>query len=129
MKFDFTTIVRIPSTILLIALEFTNIVAFWAEGGNLPASAQHSRYPFQFAAYGLAAVVLLLDSDALRRFLRKPIVCWSFGLLVLLTWSMLVRTFKPPVGYTDYEFARYFALRVNAIGFLLTCVIIFDDPR
>jgi hypothetical protein len=42
---------------------------------------------------------------------------------------MLVRTFNAPVGFTSYEFARYFGLRINAIGFLLTCVIIFDDPR
>ena len=95
-------------------------------GGNLGA-ALHSRFPFQFAAYGLAAVVLVLDPDILRRVFRKPIVCWSFCLLLLLTWSMLVRTFNPPVGYTNYDFARYFALRINAIGFLLTCVIIFDD--
>src|ERR1700730_4639840 len=129
MKSDFTKIVRIPSAILLVALEFTHIAAFWAGGGNASASAPHSRYSFQFATYGLATVVLLLDPEALRRLLRKPILRWSFCLLLLLTWSMLVRTFAPPVGYTDYDFARYFALRVNAIGFLLTCVIIFDDPR
>ena len=127
MKSDFTNIVRIPTAVLIVALEFTNVVAFWAAGGNLGA-ALHSRFPFQFAAYGLAAVVLVLDPDILRRVFRKPIVCWSFCLLLLLTWSMLVRTFNPPVGYTNYDFARYFALRINAIGFLLTCVIIFDDP-
>ena len=129
MKSDLTAIVRIPSAVLLVALEFTNIFAFWALGGNVPASTQHSRFPFQFAAYGLAAAVLVLDPDVLRRFFRKPILRWSFCLLLLLTWSMLVRTFKPPVGYTNYDFARYFALRINAIGFLLTCVVIFDDPR
>jgi O-antigen ligase len=115
--------------VLLISLEFTNLVGFWALGGNVPASTQHSRYLFQFVAYGLAMVVLLLDPNALRRFGRKPVLHWSFCLLVLLTWSMLVRTFSPPASYTYYEFVRYFALRINAIGFLLTCVIIFDDPH
>src|SRR5215469_16941651 len=101
MKSDFANVVRIPSAILLIALEFTNVVGFWALGGNIPASRQHSRYPFQFAAYGLAVAVLVLEPNALSRFLRKPILRWSFCLLLLLTWSMLVRTFKPPTGYTD----------------------------
>ena len=128
-KSELTNIVRIPSAILLIALEFTNVVAFLAEGGNTPASIQHSRYPFQFAAYGLAVVVLLLDRQVLRRFFHKPIVYWSLCVLVLFTWSMVVRAFNAPVGYSNYEFVRYFGLRVNAIGFLLTCVVIFDDPR
>jgi O-antigen ligase len=127
-KSELTNVVRIPSAILLIALEFTNIVAFWAEGGNEPASIQHSRYPFQFAAYGLAAVVLLLDRRGLRRFFNKPIVHWSLCALLLFSLSMLVRAFNAPVGYSYYDFVRYFGLQVNAIGFLLTCVIIFDDP-
>ena len=128
-KSELANIVRIPSAILLIALEFTNVVAFLAEGGNTPASIRHSRYPFQFAAYGLAVLVLLLDWQVLRRFFRKPIVYWSFCALLLYTLSMVERTFNAPTGYTNYEFVRYFALRVNAIGFLLTCVVIFDDPR
>lgn len=126
---ELTNIIRTLSAILLIALEFTNIIAFFTEGGNQRAIPQHSRYPVQFAAYGLAAAVLLLDRGGLRRFLRKPIVHWSFCLLILITWSMVVRTFNtPPIGYGgNYDFVRSFGLRVNAIGFLLTCVIIFDD--
>src|SRR5258708_2204665 len=128
-KSELTNIVRIPSAIMLIVLEFTNVVAFLAEGGNTPASIQHSRYPFQFAAYGLAVVVLLVDGQVLRRFFGKPIVYWSFCALLLYTLSMVKRTFNAPIGYTHYEFVRYFAVQVNDIGFLLTCVIIFDDPR
>src|SRR6266853_1485120 len=128
-KSELTYAARFPSAILLIALEFTNIVTFWAEGGDTPSSIQHSRYPFQFAAYGLAALLLLLDQRVLRRFLHKPIVHWSFCALLLFSWSMVVRAFHAPVGYSNYDFVRYFGLRVNAIGFLLTCVVIFDDTR
>ncbi len=128
-KSELIYVTRVPSAILLIALEFTNVVAFWAEGGNKPASIQHSRYPFQFAAYGLAAVMLLLDRRVLQRFFHKPIVHWSLSVLLLFTLSMVVRAFNAPVGYSNYEFVRYFGLRVNALGFLLTCIVIFDDPR
>jgi O-Antigen ligase len=127
-KSELIYLVRISSAILLTALEFTNIVAFWAEGGNTPARIQHSRYSFQFAAYGLAAIVLLLDGQGRRRFFHKPIVCWSFCALLLFALSMQVRAFNPPVSYSYYDFVRYFGLRVNAIGFLLTCIVIFDDP-
>jgi len=128
-KSELTYILRVLTAILLIALEFSNLVAFWAEGGINPASIQHSRYPFQFAAYGLAAIVLLFDPQALRRLFHKPIVNWSYCALLLFFWSMLMRAFDAPVGYSNYDFMRYFGLRVNAIGFLLTCVVIFDDPK
>jgi len=55
-------------------------------------------------------------------------VRWAFAALILFTWGMLVRTFNAPAGLEDYLFFRQFGLRVNAIGFLLCCAMIFDDP-
>ncbi len=119
---------RIPCALLLIALEFTNLATFLVDGGNSPGTNRHSSYAFQFAAYGIAGLVLLLDREAMRRIIRKPIVRWAFVTLMLLTWAMLVRTFNVPIGYTDYLLLRTFGLQVNSIGLLLTCIIIFDDP-
>ena len=41
---------------------------------------------------------------------------------------MARRTFNMPVGIDNYIFVREFVLRINDIGFLLSCVLIFDDP-
>jgi O-antigen ligase len=120
--------VRIPSAFLLIALEFTSLVPFLAEGGNTPVTVEHSRYPMYFAAYGICALIMALDFQSGKRFLEKPLVLWAFAALMLFTWGMLVRTFNAPAGIEDYLFFREFGLRVNAIGFLLCCTMIFDDP-
>ena len=120
--------VRIPSAFLLIALEFTSLVPFLAEGGNTPVTVEHSRYPMYFAAYGICALIMALDFQSGKRFLEKPLVLWAFAALMLFTWGMLVRTFNSPAGIEDYLFFREFGLRVNAIGFLLCCTMIFDDP-
>ncbi len=120
--------VRILSAMLLIALQFTSLVQFLAEGGKTPATIQHSSYPMYFAAYGVCALIIALDLKSVKRFLEKPLVRWAFAALTLFTWGMLVRTFNAPAGIEDYLFFRTFGLRVNAIGFLLCCTMIFDDP-
>ena len=81
-----------------------------------------------FAAYGICALIMALDFQSAKRFLEKPLVLWAFAALMLFTWGMLVRTFNAPAGIEDYLFFREFGLRVNAIGFLLCCTMIFDDP-
>ena len=120
--------VRITSALLLIALEFTSLVPFLAEGGTTPVTTPHSRYPVYFAAYGICALIMALDLKSATRFLEKPLVRWAFAALMLFTWGMLVRMFNAPAGMNDYNFFRMFGLQVNAIGFLLCCTMIFDDP-
>jgi hypothetical protein len=71
---------------------------------------------------------MALDVKSAKRFLDTPLVRWAFAALVLFTWGMLVRTFNSPAGIDDYQFFRMFGLRVIAIGFLLCCAMIFDDP-
>ena len=46
--------------------------------------------------------------------------------MAVFTWGMLVRAFNPPGGVEDYDFLRWFLLRLNAIGFILICVILFE---
>ncbi len=116
--------IRLPLALLLIGLEFTNLIPFLAEQGNV----QYSRYPFQYLGYGMCIWLILLDHRIAKRVLQKPLVLWVFGTLMLLTWAMLVRTFNSPIGYTNYLFLREFGVQVNSIAFLLTCVVMFDDP-
>ena len=71
---------------------------------------------------------MVLDLKSAKRFLEKPIVLWAFAAMMLFTWGMLVRVFNAPAGIEDYDFFRLFGLRVNDIGFLLCCTMIFDDP-
>jgi hypothetical protein len=113
---------------LLIALEFTALVPFLAEGGTTSRIIQHSRFPLYFAAYGICALIMAFDLTSAKRLLEKPLSLWAFTALVLFTWGMLVRTFNAPAGIDDYDFFRRFGLRINAIGFLLCCTMIFDDP-
>ncbi len=125
-RFYLIRCIRVGTALLLIGLEFTNFIPYMAEFAKK--GVQHSRYPFQYAAYGICLLIILLDWTNLKRLLGKSITLWAFVLLILLTWAMLIRTFNVPVGYTDYLLFRTFGTQVNSIGFLLTCVIIFDDP-
>ena len=127
-KLALTNAVRIPSAIVLIALEFTCLVPFLAEGGKTPVTIEHSRYSLYFAAYGICALIIALDSKSANGLLEKPLVRWAFAAVMLFTWGMLVRVFNAPAGIEDYLFFRVFVLQVNAIGFLLCCTMIFDDP-
>lgn len=125
-RFRLAQNIRIGTALLLIGFEFTNLFTYLAEWSNR--GVQHSRYPLQFAAYGVCLLIIVLDRKNLKRVLEKRIVVWAFAFLLLLTWAMLVRTFNSPVGVSDYRFFREFGLVINNIGFLLACVLIFDDP-
>jgi hypothetical protein len=121
--------IRIPSAIVLVALEFTALMPFVAEGGAISRTVQHSRFPVYFAAYGIGALLLALDLRSAKRLLDSPLVRWSFAALLLFTWGMFVRMFHAPAGIDDYDFFRKFGLRVNGIGFVLCCTIIFDNTK
>jgi hypothetical protein len=118
---------RTATAVLLVALEFTNLVPFLAEWRFM--SAQHSRYPFQYTAYFICILLLLLDRSVAERIFRKPLIYWLFATLALLMWAMVVRTFRATAGFSDYLVFREFGIRLNSLGFLLTCVLIFDEPR
>ena len=117
---------RFITAILLVGLEFTNLVPFLAEWRYF--GAQHSRYPFQYAAYGVCVLILLFDRSVAMSVRRKPLMFWLFATLLLLTWAMVVRTFDVTAGVSDYLVFREFGVRINSLGFLLTCVVIFDQP-
>jgi O-Antigen ligase len=114
---------------LLIGLEFTNLFAFVAEGGKTGLANPRSPYVLQFATYGVCALLLVLDQSNVTRLVQKPIFKWTFAVLTLFAWGMLVRTFYAPAGIQSYDFLRTFGLQVNAIGFMLACVVIFDHPE
>jgi hypothetical protein len=119
--------IRTATAVLLVGLEFTNLVPFVAEWRLM--SVQHSRYPFQYAAYFICILLVLLDRSVAERILRKPLIYWLFATLALLMWAMVVRTFRATAGFSDYLVFREFGVRLNSLGFLLTCVLIFDEPR
>ena len=127
-KLSLANAVRIPSAIALIALEFTCLFPFLAEGGATPVTNERSRYSLYFASYGICALIMAFDFKCLKGLLEKPVVRWAFAAVMLLTWGMLVRVFNAPAGIEDYLFFRVFALQLNAIGFMLCCTMIFDDP-
>jgi O-antigen ligase len=128
-KLSLANTVRIPSAILLVAMEFTCLLPFLAEGGKTPVTNERSRYSLYFAAYGICALIVALDFKSAERFLEKPLVRWAFAAVMLFTLGMLVRAFRPPAAIEDYLFFREYALQLNAIGFLLCCTMIFDDPN
>jgi hypothetical protein len=118
--------IRLVTAVLLIALEFTNLIPYWAEYAKK--GVQHSRYPFQYLAYRICLLIIMLDQANLKRLMEKGVTRWVFAVLILITWAMLLRTFNLPVGFTPYLVFRTFGTQVNSLGFLLICVILFDDP-
>jgi hypothetical protein len=72
--------------------------------------------------------VFLFDPRSLSRLRHKRITQWAAALLALLIWAMIVRMFNSPIDTSDYLVFRAFGLQLNNIGFLLSCVVIFDDP-
>jgi hypothetical protein len=114
---------------LLIGLEFTNLLKAVTESGKTQLANGRSPYLLEFATYGVCAIIVLLDRSNVARLVQKPIFKWTFAVLALFTWGMLVRTFYAPAGIQSYEFLRTFGLQMHAIGFMLACIIIFDHPR
>jgi O-Antigen ligase len=121
---------RLLWAFLLIGIEFTNLSQFYALGGKrqIPPD-PHSPYGLQIATYCVCGVIMALDWTNAVRLVQRRIFRWTFAVLTLFTWGMLVRTFYAPAGIDAYDFLRTFGLQVHAIGFMLACVIIFDDPK
>ena len=114
---------------LLIGLEFTNLFTVISEGGKTHLADPRSPYVLQIATYGVCFLILALDTSNAIRLVQKRIFKWTFAVLTLFTWGMLVRAFYAPAGIPSYDFLRTFGLQVHAIGFILACVVIFDDPK
>jgi hypothetical protein len=112
---------------LLIGFEYTNLFTVLTEGGKTQLAESHSPYVLQFATYVVCVLILAFDPSNATRLLQKPIFKWTFAVLTLFTWGMLVRTFYAPPGIPSYDFLRTFGLQVHAIGFMLSCVVIFDE--
>jgi O-Antigen ligase len=121
---------RFVWALLLIGIEFTNLSQFYALGGKeqIPPD-PHSPYGLQIATYIVCGFILALDRSNAVRLVQRPIFKWTFAVLTLFTWGMLVRTFYAPAGIDAYDFVRTFGLQVHAIGFMLACVVIFDHPQ
>lgn len=120
---------RLVWALPLIGLEYTNLFAIVAEGGKTQLANSRSPYVLQFASYIVCALILAFDESNATRLVHKRIFKWTFAVLALFTWGMLVRTFYAPPGIPSYEFVRTFGLQVNAIAFMLACVVIFDHPK
>lgn len=120
---------RLVWALLLIGLEFTNLFTVVAEGGRTGLTNPRSPYVLEFATYGVCALILVLDASNAVRLVQQRIFKWTFAVLTLFTWGMLVRTFYAPAGIPSYDFVRIFGLQMHAIGFMLACVVIFDHPE
>ena len=129
-KLRITYWVRFVWALLLIGIEFTNLSQFYALGGKeqIPPD-PHSPYGLQIATYAACGIILALDWTNAVRLVRRGLFKWTFAVLTLFTWGMLVRTFYAPAGINAYDFLRTFGLQVHAIGFMLACVVIFDHPK
>ncbi len=114
--------------LVLIALEFTHIFDFLAEGPKVPLQNQHSAYSIQFATYGICLLIILIDAQSLRRLVQMRIFRWAFAFLLLLVWSMIIRAYRIPAGIPLYDFVRAFGIQVNAIAFMVASVLVFADP-
>jgi O-antigen ligase len=125
--------VRLVSAIVLIALEFTDLFWFLTAQSEPNQQVRQLRrlaispYTIQFAAYAVAAFVIMLDFGTFKRLLRRPVVYWVLATLALYTLGMIVRTFDYPGGIPDYIFLRAFGLQIHFLVTLLALVVIFDD--
>ncbi len=122
---------RLIFALVIIAAEFTNLVQFATFiSQNNPHTIDFrinaSPYALQAFGYLFCAILIELDPSVVRRSFRKAIFRWGLAATAVFTWGMLIRAFNPPGGVEDYEFLRWFLLRLNAIGFILMCVILFE---
>jgi hypothetical protein len=111
--------------LVLIGLEFTNLFVVFGPRLATP----RSPYLLEFATYAVGALIVLLDPADAVRLIQNRIFKWTFAVLLLFSWGMLVRTFYIPAAIESYDFLRLFGLEVQAISFMLACVIVFDHPR
>lgn len=119
---------RMVSSVLLIALAFTDLFEFLCIRSQ-DRSVNHSPYTIELAAYAACVAIGIFDLASMKRLLGKPVVWWAFGALMLFAWGMFIRSLNTPAGIEQYDFVRSFGLQVNALVFMIACVLIFDDPR
>jgi hypothetical protein len=121
---------RLAFAVALIALEFTNVFGFVtylaiSNPQTKRFALNFSPYGLQFLGYGICLIVLAVDRESLKQLVKQPIFRWVFVATMVFAWSMLLRAMNPPAGLEDYFFERPFALRINALAFMLSCVLIF----
>lgn len=126
--------VRLLFALALVALEFTNIFGYLTfiavtKPQTKRFALHYSPFALQFLGYGICLMVVALDRGALKRLFGRPIFRWVVAATIVFTWGMLLRTLNPPAGIGNYSFARPFALRINALVFLLSCVLLMDGRR
>lgn len=122
---------RLLFGLVLIALEFSNLVQFATFGSRdlfhtASAKVHASAYTLQAVSYLMIPLISVLAPGTLRRLFSQPIFRWTAGAFLLFSWGMVLRSFNPPAGYPEYLVIREFLLRINALGFMLICVMIFD---
>jgi hypothetical protein len=122
---------RLIFALLLIALEFSNLMQFATFGSNdlfhtSHANVHASPYSLQALGYVMVAVVSVLDPRCLRKLFAQPLFRWTAVTAAVFTWGMLMRAFNPPGGLEEYFFVRKFLLHLNALGFILICMVMFE---
>ncbi|PWT83991.1 MAG: hypothetical protein C5B58_05505 [Acidobacteria bacterium] len=122
---------RLGFAVALIALEFSGLTQFATYGSRdlfhtSSAKVHISSYSFQALAYLIAAVVSVLDPRLVKKLFAQPIFRWTVVTMAVFAWGMFIRAFNPPAAIQGYEFVRVFLIRLNALGFMLTCVIMFE---
>jgi hypothetical protein len=125
-------LLRLALALALVALEFTNLFLWLAGGGKSGpkmGTQAHSPFTLELLANALCGLILLLDVQGVKRLIHKSVFRWCFAVLILFTWGMVVRSFRAPAGLEAYDFNRVFFLQVNALAFLVACLVVFDDPR
>jgi hypothetical protein len=122
---------RLIFALVLIALEFSSLMEFltWDSGELFhTASVLHiSCYSVQALGYVVVAAVLVLDPGSLKKLFAQPLFGWIIVSVALCTWGMLRRAFNPPPGFDQYLFVRAFLLRLNALGFISICMVMFES--
>jgi hypothetical protein len=122
---------RLIFALLLIALEFSNLVQFATFGSRdlfhtAHAKVHASPYSLQALGYVMLAVILVLDPGCLRKLFAQPLFRWTAATAAVFTWGMLMRAFNPPAGLEEYFFVRELLLHLNALGFILICMVMFE---
>jgi hypothetical protein len=122
---------RLVFALVLIALEFTNLMQFATFGSRdlfhtASAKVHVSTYILQAFGYVMVAVVSVLDPGSLRKLFAQPLFRWTAVVIVVFTWGMVMRAFNPPAGLQEYLFVRGFLLRLNSLGFIVICMVMFE---
>jgi O-Antigen ligase len=130
---EFSARSRLAFALVLVALEFTNFVQFLTFLAALnPRTSQFaihlSPYLLQFLGYLICLLAIVLEPQSSKAIVRKPLFKWAFMAVILFTWGMLLRTIETPAGIQTYHFARPFALRINALLFVVSCAMLFEGP-